>query len=198
MLIRSKVCLPVAALFALATTPAGAEEVRQLGAHVHGHGRLGIAIEGRTVSLELEAPGMDIVGFEHPATTDADKAIVEQAKATLADPSKLFAFPADAGCRTVSTEVELHAEEHHDDEDEAATGATAEAGEDHDDHDGHTEFHVTYNLDCAEPASIGTIELPFFAAFPGSQELDVTIVGDRGQAEIEVPRASPRLDLSAL
>ena len=52
---------------------AAGEEHRQLGAHVHGHGRLNIAIEDKTVSIELEARGADIVGFEHEAATRGTK-----------------------------------------------------------------------------------------------------------------------------
>src|SRR3990172_13326550 len=72
---------------ALAATPARAEEAkRELGAHEHGHGTLNIAIENARVSMELEAPGMDIVGFEYAASTDDQKAAVAKAKAELAKP----------------------------------------------------------------------------------------------------------------
>ena len=57
-----------------------AEETRQLGAHEHGHGTLNIAIEGTTVSMELEVPGSDIVGFEHVAATPEQKAAYASAK----------------------------------------------------------------------------------------------------------------------
>ena len=72
-------CL-LAAGMACAALPASAEEHRQLGAHVHGHGRLNIAIEGNTISMELEVPGMDIVGFEHEPSTPEQKAAVAQAQ----------------------------------------------------------------------------------------------------------------------
>ncbi|MDH4983163.1 DUF2796 domain-containing protein [Hyphomicrobium sp. D-2] len=65
-------------------------EHRELGAHVHGRGTFNIAIEGSRVALELKAPGMDIVGFESAPTSDAQKAAVEKAKATLAKPLELF------------------------------------------------------------------------------------------------------------
>ena len=54
--------------------------------HVHGHGTLNIAIEDKRVSMELEVPGMDIVGFEHAPSTDDQKAAVEKAKARLEKP----------------------------------------------------------------------------------------------------------------
>ena len=45
--------------------PALAEEHRQLGPHQHGHGTLNIAIENGEVSMDLDVPGADIVGFEN-------------------------------------------------------------------------------------------------------------------------------------
>ena len=120
-------------LIALSSGASAASETRDLDAHVHGHGALNIAIDGDQVAMELEAPGFDIVGFEHEATTDADKATIEAALASLSDPAKLFALPAAAGCSVTEVEAELHSEaeeEHHDDHDK-------HDHEDHEDHDEH-------------------------------------------------------------
>ena len=95
---------------------AAAEEHRQLGAHVHGHGRLNIAIEDKTVSIELEAPGADIVGFEHEAATRAQSAAIEKAKATLASGLSLFTPAAAAGCTQNASKVSIEAEHEHEHE----------------------------------------------------------------------------------
>ena len=76
-------------LAALAWT-AHAEERRELGAHEHGHAKLNVAIDGSALALEIEAPGMDVLGFEHPAASEQDRAAVETARAVLADPLALF------------------------------------------------------------------------------------------------------------
>ena len=85
----------VAAL-SLLSQPCSAEEHRQLGAHVHGHGRLNIAIEGKKISLELEVPGADIVGFEHEPSTPDQKAAIAEGRAKLADALALFSPAAQA------------------------------------------------------------------------------------------------------
>ena len=56
-------CLPVAAFAQQPQQPQqpADEPQRQLGAHAHGTGKLSIAIEKRTVEIEIEAPGSDIV-----------------------------------------------------------------------------------------------------------------------------------------
>ena len=104
----------VSAAFILAS-PALAEEAqhRQLGPHVHGQGTLDIAIEGKKIQMELVVPGMDIVGFEHVASTDEQKAAVEKAKAKLTDVLSVFKLPAAAQCKAEAANVESRKEVHH-------------------------------------------------------------------------------------
>ena len=121
----------VSAAFILAS-PALAEEAqhRQLGPHVHGQGTLDIAIEGKKIEMELVVPGMDIVGFEHVASTDEQKAAVEKAKAKLTDVLSVFKLPAAAQCKAEAANVESRKEVHHEgdedhDEDEKEGHARA-------------------------------------------------------------------------
>ena len=97
--------LALAAISLLTTAARAEEEHRELGPHVHGHGTLNIAIEDKRVSMELEVPGMDIVGFEHAASTDDQKAAVEKAKARLEKPLGVFSLPAAAGCTVAEAKV---------------------------------------------------------------------------------------------
>ena len=123
---------------------------RELDAHQHGHGNLNIAIEGSTLYIELETPGADIVGFEHPARSDDDKAAIEDAKGRLSDPIGLFGIPAEASCTLVEVSVEPvgyglgmddeHGHDDHDDHDEAHEDDDHDE-HGHDDHDDHDEAH---------------------------------------------------------
>ena len=130
-----------AALAALwSAVPAAAEESRRdLAAHEHGRGALAIAVENNAVWMELEAPGADIVGFEHAAESDADKAAVEAAKQALSRPLALFALPEDAGCAVADARVALLREDdaHDDDHDDHAD----EHDEHADEHDEHADEH---------------------------------------------------------
>ena len=49
--------LIIVGCMAVATTSAGAEERRQLGAHEHGVGHLDIAVEGNSLVMSLRVPG---------------------------------------------------------------------------------------------------------------------------------------------
>ena len=140
---------------------------RELDAHQHGHGNLNIAIEGSTLYIALETPGADIIGFEHPARSDDDKAAIEDAKGRLSDPIGLFGIPAEASCTLIEVSVEPvgyglgmdddhhdehdhddhdhddHAEDAHDDDHDEHGHDEAHEDEDHDehDHDEHGEAH---------------------------------------------------------
>jgi len=194
--------LAALALAATASALAVAEEHRELGPHVHGHGNLNIAVEDKRVSMELEVPGMDIVGFEHDATTDDQKAAMEKAKTQLAQPLSVFKLPAAAGCTVADAKVAVEAEHHHDgdaddDHDHDHDKATSE-DHDHDGHEGHKEFHVTYALDCAEPASITAIDFDYFKLFAGAQDLTVNVVTAKAQNTYNVTRDAPSLDLAGI
>ncbi|MBL0952545.1 MAG: DUF2796 domain-containing protein, partial [Pseudomonas sp.] len=63
-----------------------------LGAHEHGVASLNAALDGNLLELQLESPAMNLVGFEHAAKSDADKAKVAAAKRELEQPVMLFAL----------------------------------------------------------------------------------------------------------
>lgn len=164
---------------------------RQLGAHAHGTGKLNIAIERRTVEIELEAPGSDIVGFEHAATTPEQKKAIADARALLAKPLALFKPPEAAGCKVTSSRVRLvsgdHGHSHGHSHGKAKTGKSA---------DPHSEFEATYTLTCAKPDQLEALDLDYFKSFPRAEALDIVIVGAKGQqSKQKATRAQPRVVL---
>jgi hypothetical protein len=180
----------IAAALAASLPAIAAEEHRELGPHEHGHGKLNIAIEGNRVSMELEVPGADIVGFEHEASTPDQKAAVEKAKVTLSDALAVFKLPAGAGCKLAEAKVEVKAEDEHEHAEKKVEDTPEDAKEEH-----HSEFHVTYAIDCTSPAKLTGIEFKYFELFAGAQELDVNLVTPKGQTSYEVTREQPRLQL---
>lgn len=145
--------------------------------HQHGHGTVNIAFEQDRVAIELHAPGADIVGFERPPQSDAERGTLARAIASLHEPFALLGLPAAAACRVEDTVV-------------AAEGMNegAAAGV-------HTEFEAAWMLRCQEPAAVRTIDFrPLFARFAGAEELDVTIVTARGPTVYEVDREQPVID----
>jgi hypothetical protein len=191
----------MAAGLALAATVGNgsAQEHRHADAHEHGRGILNIAIEGTKVSMELEAPGADIVGFEHKAKTEQQKAAIEKAEQQLMVGEALFKLPAAAGCVLVTSGAVLEGEghdHHHDD-------AKDHDKEHHDDKADHAEsehsgFRAEYTFECKSPASLTSIGFDYFKVFAGAQKLDVTVITPKGQSKFEVSRAKPRIELGGM
>jgi Protein of unknown function (DUF2796) len=196
--------IPLAVLcLGLAGVPAAAEEEhRELGAHEHGHATLDIAIEGKRVVMELEAPGHDIMGFEHAPENREQKAALKNAKAVLTKPLAIFKLPPDTGCKVTKSKVEVHTEDH--DEDAHENEDHAKAKEQHADHHedkdgrGHTEFHANFALECEKPAALTSIAFDYFKRFAGANSVTVNIVTDKAQNKYNITRESPVLDLSGI
>ncbi|MGL4932766.1 MAG: ZrgA family zinc uptake protein, partial [Aeromonas sp.] len=53
---------------------ANQDEHESHGAHEHGHGQLNLVVDGDQLMIELQAPAADLVGFEHAAKSDEEKA----------------------------------------------------------------------------------------------------------------------------
>jgi hypothetical protein len=187
-----RIAFAIVATLGVAGVGAHAQEHRELGAHEHGVGQLMVAVEGRTMTLELHAPGADIVGFEHHPETPEDKAAIDEAVATLASPLALFVLPAAAGCSVTDVEAGLVDEEHEDEPEEHAQADEAE------EHGEHSEFRAAYTLACADPAAITRIEFAYFATFPNARELEIDMVTDKGAQHFEVERDAPLLDLEGM
>jgi hypothetical protein len=191
----------LAVLGALAIQPSAAEEPhRQLGAHEHGRGTLNIAVEGSKMTMELEVPGMDIVGFERAARSRRDTEAIEMAEAQLQRPLSLFKLPPAAGCRVTETSVKVELGEH--DHDAKQEHGPAGAGEDPKqagtEADGHSEFHAEYTCECASVNNIIAIEFSYFRAFAGAEKLDVNVITPKGQSKFEATRAKPNINLAGM
>jgi len=197
----------------LVASPALAAEKRELDAHEHGVSKVQIAVEGKVVEVALEAPGVDIVGFEHPATSSKDKAAVKAALEKLEQAEAVVVPDAAAGCKLKEAHAQLHSEGEHDEKDghdkhakhdddhkhehkEAKKDDHKHNDHKHDDHAkekaSHTEFEAHYHFDCAKPEALKTVSFPFFKSFKNAEEIEaqyVTAAG-AGAAELTADKAT--------
>jgi hypothetical protein len=163
-----------------------------LGAHEHGVGRLNAVLDGQALELELDSPAMNLVGFEHLATTAADKAKVAAVRKQLENPVALFNLPKGAGC-VVSTQA-LNSplfgdkpEADHDHDDDAKDGA-------HEHHHDHSEIHAHYQFTCTTPTALGNLDLTqVFKTFPATQKIQVQLIGPSGQQGVEATATAATL-----
>ena len=62
------------------------------GAHIHGVGHLNVAVEGNMVTVYLQTPAADIIGFEHVAETKEERTKIAAAHKMLNNAGSLFQF----------------------------------------------------------------------------------------------------------
>ena len=163
-----------------------------LGAHEHGVARLDAVLEGNTLELELDSPAMNLVGFEHAAGSDADKAKVAAVRQQLEDPLALFALSKDAGCSHGTHELKspLFGDA------QAAADKDHDHADEHEHEHQHSDINAHYKLTCASPEKLAGIDLaPLFKAFPATRKITVQLIGPNGQKGVE---ASPSQAMVAL
>ncbi|WP_409276891.1 DUF2796 domain-containing protein [Pseudomonas defluvii] len=197
---RLFLALPFALLpLAIAQTAEAHEhEHGSLGAHEHGVGRLNAVLDGQTLELALESPAMNLVGFEHAASTDEDKAKVSAARTQLEKPLELFSLPKAAGCVLAQQEFKSplfgnmpDADDHDEDEDhdEDVKGADG-----HEHHHEHSEISAHYQFTCATPAALKSLDLTqVFKTFPATQKIQVQLISPSGQQGAEATATAATL-----
>ena len=158
-------------------------------AHEHGVGHLDVAVEGGRVELQLEAPGDNIVGFEHAPSTARERTVARDAEQRLRNGAALFSFSAAARCTLRSANVQAL----------AAAGDPEGHELELDDHEGgeaHAEWTANYVFICASPAALAAIEAAgLFRTFPNTRELRVQLIGAAGQIGGTLTRKTTHLAL---
>ncbi|MBP0596552.1 DUF2796 domain-containing protein [Herbaspirillum sp. LeCh32-8] len=149
-------------------------------AHVHGVGKLDVALEGNTLTLHLDSPLINLVGFEHAATSTKDKDTVEAAAKMLRDVTRIFVTDPAAQCKPAEVQLEsavlppaLLGEK---------TPNTQQAPT-----DGHADLDGDFTLVCASPGALNTVDVGgLLRAFPGFQRIDVQLATPKKQAAFQL------------
>lgn len=180
-----RTALSICAAATIAGAASAQEARRELGPHVHGSGKLEIAIEGDRVSLDLDTPAHDIIGFEHAPQTPEQTKVLDAAVAKLKDAASVFRMTPDANCKLEKAEAGLEKPE------AGESTGTAEP-------EAHADFNGTFVFACGAIGKLKAIDLGYFAAFPEAAKLDITIISPKGQTTRQATREAPRIDLGGL
>ena len=158
-------------------------ESREHGAHVHGTAELDVAKVGNELAIDFRSPAMNIVGFEHAPTTDAQRRALADVLEQLRSPEALFGVPAAAGCEVTLSRAERAGGHARDNE-------HGEHGE-HDEHDGHdgraradgehSEIRARYRFECSAPEVLDAIGLRLFERFPATEFVRLQLLTDDAQ-----------------
>ena len=150
-------------------------------AHEHGVARLDIAVAANGVSIELDTPLSNLLGFERAPRTDAERDKVKAAVARLRDGAALFRIDPAAGCtldkvELVSAPLQL--------------GLATPAADDHGDLGG------SYQFNCQAGAKAGFVEVGLFEAFAGLKRVELQVAMPRGQLKATLRRPASRVVLA--
>ena len=168
--------------------------------HRHGVSEMEIAIEGRSLTIRLESPMDDLVGFERAPRTDPERAKVREVAAALRDPDKSFAFKPQAQCSVVSTTLvsDTLDPELLDGSTQPAPAAapnaapksTTQASSSE-----HAELIANWVFACSQPEQIDSIEVKLFDAIQGIKLIDARVAGPRGQKAFKLNPKRRRVSL---
>ena len=169
-----------------------------LAAHVHGLSELTIAMEGEKLEIQFTSPKMNLVGFEHKASSPKDLSELENAASMLRQHEALFLF-SGSHCDHVKTSIDLSDLIEKDDHERAHQESSAEYKYD----DGHTEHHeehgqesnhtdviAHYTYLCENIAQLSAIATDLFDIFPGIHKINTVWVKlmRQGAAKLTVNR----------
>ena len=176
---------PWAALaLALAAAPALAEKP-----HSHGTANLSVAIEGRQITIDLETPLDNLVGFERAPRNDAERKRVDAAVQRLRQAAQMFAIDPAAQCTPAKAELTSEVLGL------GASAGKADAGKGKHDHGEHADLDASYVFDCADPGKAAYIDVGLFEFGPMAR-IDVQAVTPKGQLKRTLKRSERRLVLS--
>lgn len=145
-------------------------------AHVHGVVRMDLAIDGHKLSISIEMPLDNLLGFEHRPRTDTQKAALAESLAALKNAADLFAPSAAAQCTVESVEVG-----------DPFPGGKAKAG-------GHADVDAEYVFRCAQPAALKGLETTLFKRFGRLHRIDVQRASAGGQGASTMSAEQPRIN----
>jgi hypothetical protein len=141
-------------------------------AHVHGEGKLNVAIDKDTVTIDLELPLDVVVGFERAPKNDKEKAALTNAEQILGD-AALFTLSPAAKCTAQPVKLNM-------------PGFQAKDGD-------HADIDARYTFRCAVPAELKSIETGVFKQLKRLYRLEAQRVGPSGQGAMRLSPKQPIL-----
>jgi hypothetical protein len=152
----------------------------QTKAHDHGAMKVDVAIDGAKLSIDVEMPLDNLVGFERAPRTDAERKSAAAALARMRAGADLFKTNAEAQCTPTSATVEAPVLE---------PGARSQPASE------HADLDATYVFQCAQPAQLATLDVSIFDAFKRVKRINVQVVGPKGQSKVVLRPPSRRVPL---
>jgi hypothetical protein len=152
-------------------------------AHEHGVVKLDIAVEASKLTMQMESPLDNLVGFERAPRTDAERKQVDAVVAQFKAADTLFKIDPAAGCTLAKVELASAALK-------LGTPDPNEKAE-----AGHADIDGDFEFTCTDSARAAFIDIGLFGAFKNMQRIDVQVAAPKGQAKRTLKRPATRIVL---
>lgn len=150
-------------------------------AHEHGRASVDIAIERGEVTLALDTPLDNLLGFERAPRTPAERQAADAAVAKLRAADGWVRIDPRAGCRLGDVVLQSAAL--------GLGGDTRQPGE-------HAEIEATVTYRCTDAAKATYIDLALADAFKRMRTVTVQVVGPQGQFKHTLSGKAQRVSLA--
>ncbi|MCA3221841.1 MAG: DUF2796 domain-containing protein [Burkholderiales bacterium] len=152
-------------------------------AHEHGALKLDVAIEGNKLTIAMEAPLDNLLGFERAPRTDAERKAAAEVLARLRSPNQGKAlFSADASAQCTLSKADVQA-------------PVLEPGAKPAPKDEHADLDASYEFSCAQPAELRSLDVGLFDAYKRIQRIDVQVAGPKSQSKVTLKRPARSVKL---
>lgn len=138
--------------------------------HTHGAGQLGIVVEGNQLTVLLEIPQNDLVGFERAPKDDRERAAVQAAMDKLNAHETLIALSTAAQCKVIDKKIDA---------------ALLSGGKST---NGHGDVAARYVYRCAKSEFLTELGVNVIREFKGVRTLAVSFSGPKGQKAGKIDR----------
>lgn len=155
-----------------------------LGAHEHGSIKLEMAVDGKTIELDIDGPAESFIGFEYAPKTDKEKKTFTDAQNLWKKDllTKLITLDAKLGCSIGEASFEQEMEDH----DEKPAGKK-EAGI-------HSDIEAKAKITCAQDPKGSTVSVAIKKYFTRIKKLQIDLVGSETKT-INVTKAVEQFKL---
>jgi hypothetical protein len=123
------------------------------GKHVHGEVTFNLALDGDALTVELDAPAINVVGFEKAPRTDAERKAVASVDAWLSGGREIAAVPVNAGCRLQRVDY-----------------TPPKLGS------GHADYRAQYTFRCSNPNALAWVELWALRKLNGVERAEANVI----------------------
>ena len=142
-----------------------------------------MAIEGNKLTIAMEAPLDNLLGFERAPRTDAERKAAAEVLARLRSPTQGKAlFSADAAAQCTLSKAEVNA-------------PVIEPGAKPATKDEHADLDASYEFSCAQPAELRSLDVGLFDAYKRLQRIDVQVAGAKSQSKVTLKRPARSVKL---